>query len=83
MRLETKVAVACVLCACGNIFMVYKETQHLLNDYGDKPANLLLTAGLLGMHVALDVVKACPLNVNISVVFKYNAMWYISRMNIL
>ena len=30
----------------------------------DKPADLLLTAGLYEMPVALDVVKACPLSGN-------------------
>ena len=35
-----------------------------MNDSGDKPADLLLTAGLHGMHVALDLVKACPLSGN-------------------
>lgn len=39
----------------------FKETQYLLNDSGDKPADLFLPAGPYGLPVALDVVKACPL----------------------
>ena len=46
-------------------YKVYKETrQYLLNDSGDKPADLFLPAGLYGMPVALDLVKACPLSGN-------------------
>ena len=47
---------------CNAGLKVYKETQYLLNDSGDKPADLLLTAELYGMPVALDLDKACPLS---------------------
>ena len=54
-----------LLVECRNAGLkVYKETQYLLNDSGDKPADLFLTAELYGMPVVLDLVKSCPLTGN-------------------
>ena len=49
---------------CRAGLKAYKETQYMLNDLGDKPADLLLTTWLLGLPVALDAAKACPLSGN-------------------
>ena len=54
-----------ILIECRNAGLkVYKETQYLLNDSGDKPADIFFPAGPYGVPVALDLVKACPLSGN-------------------
>ena len=54
-----------LLVECHNAGLkLYKETQYLLNDSGEKPADLFLTAGPYGGPVTLDLVKACPLSGN-------------------
>ena len=54
-----------LLIECRNAGLkVYKETQYLLNESGDKPADIFFPAGPYGVPVALDLVKACPLSGN-------------------